>query len=333
MDIVQERSILAGNDDNLVRHQIFWFEDGSVVVRVQDHLFKVHQSLLARHSNFFAHFHAVAKTSSDNFREDWAIGCDYIVVDLNKRVLVQDVEVLLEHLYHDVSLFSEVSFSRIASALRVSSPLQLDFPSVHTFARQRLLSMYNGSLPFFRPGNLGDALALASEYDIIPMRKAVYYMLVASSDYNFDSETDSTKVLLDTEAGSDPPYVQQDKTTKAEQSESYPHQRILSQIDAKRCTRLMTCLIDHFTPILFTPPAASHRSCTDIFAETWMSLVIQPGLENDGVYKPLETLQRMKDTDWEKEGLCQSCVKDKHSAWTEEQRNIWDSMDEWLKLE
>lgn len=213
--------------------------------------------------------------------------------------------------------------------------------------------MYNGSLPFFRPGNLGDALALASEYDIIPvsmaltrdslvpdlatspikMRKAVYYMLVASSDYNFDSETDSTKVLLDTEAGSDPPYVQQDKTTKAEQSESYPHQRILSQIDAKRCTRLMTCLIDHFTPILFTPPAASHRSCTDIFAETWMSLVIQPGLENDGVYKPLETLQRMKDTDWEKEGLCQSCVKDKHSAWTEEQRNIWDSMDEWLKLE
>jgi hypothetical protein len=59
-----------------------------------------------------------------------------------------------------------------------------------------------------------------------------------------------------------------------------------------------------------------------------MSLVIQPGLDNDAVYKPLETLQGMKDTDWAKEGLCQSCVKDKHQEWTEEQENIWNSMDE-----
>jgi hypothetical protein len=29
--------------------------------------------------------------------------------------------------------------------------------------------MYNGSVPFFIPGDLGDALALASEYDIIPV--------------------------------------------------------------------------------------------------------------------------------------------------------------------
>jgi hypothetical protein len=101
MDIVR---ILAGNDSNSIRHPIFWFDDGSVVVRVQDHLFKVHRSLLSRHSSFFAHCHVITKTSKSDaaLREDLAVGCDYIVVDIDRPVLVRDVEVLLEHLYHDV---------------------------------------------------------------------------------------------------------------------------------------------------------------------------------------------------------------------------------------
>jgi hypothetical protein len=176
------------------------------------------------------------------------------------------------------------------------------------------------------------------------MQKAVYYMLVASTDYNFDSDPDSdtTPLFHDTGAVLAMPSVEQDTASMTKRSELLAnsgnvnkdaHPRILSQTDAKRCTQLMTCLIDHFTPILFTPPATPHIPCTDVFADTWMSLVIQPGLENDAVYKPLETLQRMKDTDWAKEGLCQSCVKEKHQEWTEEQGNIWNSMDEWLKFD
>jgi hypothetical protein len=152
------------------------------------------------------------------------------------------------------------------------------------------------------------------------MQKAIYYTLVTSPDHNFGLDKDSM----------------------AEQSETLAihshlkndaHRRTLSQTDAKRCTQLMTRIIDHFTPILFTPPATSHMPCTDVFAETWMSLVIQPGLENDGVYKPLETLQRMKDTDWEREGLCRSCVLEKHDEWTKGQKAVWDSIDGWLELD
>jgi hypothetical protein len=103
MDIIQKRSDIGGlSDDKSVQHPIFWFDDGSVVVRVQNHLFKVHRSLLSRHSNFFAHCDAVTKTLDDTIREDLVSDCDYIVVDLDRRVLAQDVEVLLEHLYHDV---------------------------------------------------------------------------------------------------------------------------------------------------------------------------------------------------------------------------------------
>ncbi len=92
----------------------------------------------------------------------------------------------------------------------------------------------------------------------------------------------------------------------------------------------MNSIIDHFTPILFTPPATSHMECTDVFADKWMPLVIQPALEDDGVYKPLETLERIKGINWIGEGLCVSCCDEKKTEWTEEQANVWDLIDTWL---
>lgn len=106
---------------------------------------------------------------------------------------------------------------------------------------------------------------------------------------------------------------------------------ILSRGDAEICMTLMTRLIEHFTPILFTPAATPHIECTDVFADTWMPLIIQPALDNNGVYKPLETLERMKSIDWAKEGLCPSCVVEKREEWSEEQRIVWKLMDSWLE--
>ena len=141
------------------------------------------------------------------------------------------------------------------------------------------------------------------------MRKAVYYMLVSSSDYPLD--TDSTQMPNDPGIAIEvPPPPSSSESEKNHPSNHHSerllplpevngdaHQRNLSHMDAKRCTQLMTRFIDHFTPILFTPPATPHMACTDVFADTWMSLVIQHAIENDSVYKPLETLERMKGTD------------------------------------
>jgi hypothetical protein len=92
----------------------------------------------------------------------------------------------------------------------------------------------------------------------------------------------------------------------------------------------MTGIMEHFTPILFTPATTPHMACTDVFADTWMSLVIQPALENDGVYKPLETLQHMIDIDWGNLGLCLSCVIEKRAEWTREQEDVWEKADGWI---
>jgi hypothetical protein len=92
-----------GSHENVTQHLKFWFDDGSIVFRVQNHLFKVHWSLLSRHSSFFAH-HRI-KASYGSMAGNWGVDKIpgvYIVVDPSRHVLTQDVEVLLEHLYHDV---------------------------------------------------------------------------------------------------------------------------------------------------------------------------------------------------------------------------------------
>ena len=73
-------------------------------------------------------------------------------------------------------------------------------------------------------------------------------------------------------------------------------------------------------------------ACTDVFAEKWMPLVIQPALEDNGLCRPLETLDRIIAIDWATEGLCAECVRDKTEEWRGEQRDVWARMDDWLRL-
>lgn len=113
---------------------------------------------------------------------------------------------------------------------------------------------------------------------------------------------------------------------------SIAHKYVLSPLDSQRCMRLMTHFIEHFSPILFTAPATPHMACTDVFASTWMKLVIQPAIDSEGVYKPLETLEFIKNVDWANAGLCGACILEKNTEWTEEQETIWRLMDQWLDL-
>jgi hypothetical protein len=85
---------------NPVQHPVFWFEDGSLVFRVEDHAFKVHRTLLSRHSGFFAQSKPRASNTS-GINVDLSLDV-HIVVDPIRQVAVRDVEILLEHFYHDV---------------------------------------------------------------------------------------------------------------------------------------------------------------------------------------------------------------------------------------
>ena len=107
------------------------------------------------------------------------------------------------------------------------------------------------------------------------------------------------------------------------------HPELSPDISA-RCDALLEQLVAHFTPILFTVATAGHMACTDVLAEKWMPLVIQTALEDNGLCRPLETLERIIAIDWENEGLCAECVKEKREEWRGVQRDVWARMDEWL---
>ena len=154
------------------------------------------------------------------------------------------------------------------------------------------------------------------------MQKGLYYSLVTTSNFDVGETIEPTAET--TSINSSTPDTTDTSTSP---------RGCLSVADAQRCTELMHNIIDHFTPILFTLATASHIACTNVFAEKWMDLVIQPAIENDGVYKPLETLQRIIDIDWAEEGLCNECVREKRSEWQEEQQIVWSKLDGWLNLQ
>jgi hypothetical protein len=74
----------------------FWFDDGTLVLNVGNILFKVHKKLLDQHSRALPTLSASNDlTGIDNVDSQ----CTIVSVPNAKA---EDVEALLEHLYHDV---------------------------------------------------------------------------------------------------------------------------------------------------------------------------------------------------------------------------------------
>ena len=108
------------------------------------------------------------------------------------------------------------------------------------------------------------------------------------------------------------------------------HHPFLPPEITKLCATLQDNLISHFTPILFTVATASHMACTDVFAETWMPLVISPALQSSGLCRPVETLRTIQSIDWQSHGLCVECCAEKRAEWEGEVQRVWQKMDEWI---
>jgi len=312
----------------LRKHPLYWFDDGSLILHIQDVLFRLHYSLLKRHSPYLASVDNVHPIESIPIVNDLDKHSIYIRVGEDRRISTRDVEALLEHMYHDFPLSPDSSFERIASVLRSSSPQQLDMPGVHAKARGYLDAIFAKKMPSdIDPTQLQEALFIAKTFRLLSVLKIVLYQAMVSSDLDLDDDTPppSNTTFLDPpsfqspfNSGSSGPLVNGERLTEA---------------DMQLCKRLMTRVIDHFTPILFTPATTPHMACTDVFADTWMDLVISPALEDDGVYKPIETLERLKQIEWAQRGLCAECMKDKREEWTGEQESIWALVEKWLEEE
>jgi len=59
---------------DLKRHEEFWLYDGSIVLAVEDTLFRVHKTILANHSEVFADLFTVPQPAG----EDMIDGCHVV---------------------------------------------------------------------------------------------------------------------------------------------------------------------------------------------------------------------------------------------------------------
>lgn len=97
-------------EESIIRnHPIYWFDDGSLVLNVDIQRFKLHRTLLARHSRFFASCCSTPRevsisglTTSGSLTLVQTQEFDHALLKQRKEVRAEDVEALLQHLYHDV---------------------------------------------------------------------------------------------------------------------------------------------------------------------------------------------------------------------------------------
>lgn len=83
-------------DDSVLRHPDLWFSDGSVVLRAEDMLFRVHISQLVRRSLFFRDLFSLPQPAKDAVGLDGTFdGCPLLVLHDS----AEDLSNLLKALY------------------------------------------------------------------------------------------------------------------------------------------------------------------------------------------------------------------------------------------
>ena len=92
-------SLELQHSTKLRRHPKYWLDDGSLILQTHDSLYKVHRTLLERHSRLLA-----SLNTPGDVEEKGKLVEGLVVVRVPDELEVRsgDLEILLEYLYHDV---------------------------------------------------------------------------------------------------------------------------------------------------------------------------------------------------------------------------------------
>ncbi|KIJ36740.1 hypothetical protein M422DRAFT_260833 [Sphaerobolus stellatus SS14] len=205
------------------------------------------------------------------------------------------------------------SFTKISGILRAST--QYEFPRVRELALSCFSKKYSRRPAPYECAHwthLQEAAQLALDCRLQELLPSLLYGVILISDFHVEED-------LISPTGISTPHVDNEVPAT-----SYLH---------TVCGRLIKKIIHHFAPVLFTVATGDHMECTELLADHWMNLAIQPAIDDSGVYKPLETLKRIQNIDWASLGLCEECCKAKREEWDEEADSFWSKLEEWTKLD
>ncbi|KAI0684312.1 hypothetical protein C8Q76DRAFT_636454, partial [Earliella scabrosa] len=207
------------------RNENFWHLDGSVVVQVQNTLFRLHRSRLAQQSEYFsAQFSAASsfclsnsRRTSAGTRTDEEDVVDRCPVYVAKGVSVLDFERLLTALDAGIAYaITPPPFPVLASLLRAAHALQ--FRTVLSFATHLLRERWPQDLARLTSDSREQAvetILLAQQCEVPEVLKSAYYELLRTPTFGQD-----LAAYVHAESSQRPSML--DVTTEAEEQNAPP---------------------------------------------------------------------------------------------------------------
>jgi len=313
----------------------FWFNDGNVIVRVEDSHFRVHSSPLSLRSPFFAELFMQENGGAERLDGSH-------IYQLQGRA--SDFMAVLDAIYHNLLVpEKEPSFFTLACMLRAAH--HWNFPALKRWA---LVSLEARWPPTLKNAHQQDDLIVFAARIIILFRecgqtsllKRAFYRLLSVDDIGAGlwDHTASHSDLLDSESDEPEYYYHDTPNWTARDLE-------LSREDIALVIRLQRHLMGLWANFAAKPPALDfldRKKCgrgkegcvTCISLNDWSHQVSQPYLRR-GYFDPLGCLQSMKDSNitWKSHtgvSICDSCRVRCEERWEEERVRIWERLDDVL---
>ncbi|KDQ13238.1 hypothetical protein BOTBODRAFT_56282 [Botryobasidium botryosum FD-172 SS1] len=308
----------------------FWFDDGNVIVCVEDRRFRIHSSNLSRRSQYFAEL--FAQEHGDHAER--SNGCN--VYRLNGRA--SDFAAILDAIYHNLLISEkEPSFFTLACLLRAAH--HWDFP---TFKRWVLASLEARWPPTLKNVHQQDGFTEFATRIIVLFRqcnetsllKHAFYSVLSTNNISTSLQYHSTSHSNHLESD-DPKYYYHDTPNWS------VHDFKLSHEDLTLLLHLQHQVMQLWANFATKPPALDfldRKECghgregcvTKISLHDWSHQVIQPYLHH-GYFDPLCCLQSMKDSriEWKSHtgvSICDSCRVGCEKHWEEECVQIWEQL-------
>ncbi|VDC03650.1 unnamed protein product [Peniophora sp. CBMAI 1063] len=304
-------------------HERFWFDDGSVVVQVEDVLFRLHKSLLSAQSSYFRDLFAGQISQPTDY--DAGSGDTlplYVLPEGDLKITsVYDVEELLDVLTKPHTNARNHSSTTLYAIARAAH--ELEFDDTHAWAAQELLDQYwSNDLNIIpsEPRSDGPHAALhvlqvATDAHIPLIRKAALYDVLRLPDFGQSTKTAARLRLADyeilTRARHHCAQVWMDVLT-------VPPWRSQQCADEERQSKDPICAAR-------SSSQRKHRWNTLIHSQNLRKYWIDP-------VAGFRHLQGMSIPMDEKTGFCFDCRQAWRNSWKRRLNQLWDELDEVLGL-
>ncbi|KAJ7245812.1 hypothetical protein C8J57DRAFT_1071129, partial [Mycena rebaudengoi] len=306
-----------------VMHEKHWTLDGNIVIQIEHTKFKLHQSHLVKHSDWFSDFFEGKPTPEDEYVERGEDGSTDLLILTIPGLTAKDFIRLLDGFDWAITYVRKPpAFSKIAGILRASTALA--FPDFRDWATDRLEEQWSPHLADLSTTPIPHAtesIILARACDVPSALKRAMYELVRLA--GFGQPTDAGRPRLSSTGAL---VNARERLTTVWMTTIAPYSPDL--VTCAAATAEDAPILDDVAP----PPGGCTSTDPLRSWKAHQKLVRESGLVDAFVNDPVCGLQALMDADWGKEGYCVKCVEQRRAVWGERREKVWGELDGWFGL-